>query len=129
MLMKWMWPWEKPKGKMWKLAFQATTHGNRLLPDSVFFNKTLLATQPFFYASILKIPHSGNKTSFWNNDWGLGILRDDYQMLFTYARNPEITLPEALGENILSNLLMHNISEPAQTQLDKLDQSITNLDL
>lgn len=124
MLMKWCWHWAKLEEKLWKLIFHCTHWQSDLQPDSTLFTKTLKSAYPFFDISTIRKPGNGETIRFWLHEWGFGILKLRFPILFTYSIDPLITLSEVKQIQPFSLLFHGNLSERAILERENLQQQI-----
>lgn len=59
---------------------------------------------------------------FWNHDWGRGVLKFRFEILFTYTLNENVTLAETSEMTQLQQLFRSNMSPEAHEQLEMLQQ-------
>lgn len=122
MLIKWCWQWATNDPKLWKSIFQATSTMNQLIPVSDFFSQTLKEASAFFKISVQMQPHNGTRVQFWHHDWGRGVLKFRFEILYTYTLNENVTLAEMSQMTQTQQLFRSTLSQEAQEQLQMLQQ-------
>lgn len=125
LLAKRYWYWSKPEMRLWKSAI-LITHEERPcnIPTCKFFQQSLRNLQGLMYANMKWSVGDGVFIQFWQHDWGLGILKDEFNVLFMEARDPYISLQEVL--NIQDLVSMFNMvgSLTFITQLSELQTKL-----
>lgn len=73
-------------------------------------------------ASILHTLGKGDSIMFWSHDWGTGILRHQFAILYTFVLEENVSVADALSVADLQTLFKPNLSQEAVTQLLQLHQ-------
>lgn len=96
LLAKWYWYWQKPESRLWKSIIQATHIFSRAsdLPDCRFFTQNLGNIIIFCESSMERILQSGERTKFWHQNWGHGILKNELPLLFEGAIDKGISVQQ-----------------------------------
>jgi mannosylglycoprotein endo-beta-mannosidase len=120
MLAKWYWQWNNPEKRIWKTIFQQTNNSLWPVPQSYFFSITLKAVYSFMDASILRIVGRGDSILFWGHNWGVGILKHEFQILYTYAIDQHQSLAQMASTRHIRHMFRGVLSEEAEEQLNSL---------
>jgi hypothetical protein len=86
----------------------------------IFFNSCLTQVANFLDCFILRKIGSGLTIGFWIHDWGLGILKYQYSILFTFALDQNDTVALVANQNSFDQLFRATLSVQASDQLNEL---------
>jgi zinc-binding in reverse transcriptase len=122
LLAKWYWQWVSPQTKLWKNALQNMNNGTSWhhLNATHFFNSCLTQVANFLDCFILRKIGSGLTIGFWIHDWGLGILKYQYSILFTFVLDQNATVASVASQNSFDQLFHATLSVQASDQLNEL---------
>lgn len=131
LLAKWYWYWHKPEQRIWKVLVQATVAGERPsdLPRSKFFTMTLKNTREFCDTKMRKIIGNGENTLFWHHNWGHGILKYVFQLLYQKMDDPTISVSQALQPHFLQEIATKVDTDDEIAQFEKLQLIISTQDI
>lgn len=121
LLIKWHWKWTKPEQALWKPMFRYT--GAKEDKASPLFGKALKQAYQFCTVSFRHIVGDGRSILLWHQDWGLGILKHEYNSLYSHALDDNITLHDAINARPLATILksqltsIHGSNTAATSQL------------
>lgn len=89
---------------------------------SLPFWKGMKQVGPIFKSVTLFIPGNRNMVCFWLHDWGCGILKYNYPVLFSYVIHADIKLSSALQSfyDDMPIIFRENLSTQATSELTKL---------
>lgn len=66
----------------------------------------------------------GDSILFWCHNWGIGILKHEYQILFTYATDPQQSIAQMANTRHIRDLFRGVLSEEAEQQLTLVIQKL-----
>ena len=122
MLAKWCWQWISTKQKLWKTIVFTTSGDQHINPNTTLFSQTLNHASQFVLASTKREPVSGQGIDFWHDDWEIGRLNQQFQILHTFAINDHTTLERVTQNQYIESEFKENLSEQAQEELQQLIQ-------
>lgn len=95
-LSKWYWQWQAKEEKMWKSLFLSIycTQGTHGVHQSYFFRIQLKYVIGFCDCFIQRIVGQGNTIQLWDHDWGMGILKHNLSVLYSYTLQEDATLKQ-----------------------------------
>lgn len=101
------------------------------LPLTTVFAAISMEMKSFFNCSTKWALGDGGKISFWDHDWGLGVMRDCFQDLHTFSIDTDITLNQAVQalQNGIEILFHPTLSTTAQEELQQLCISLEGIQL
>lgn len=124
MLAKWYWQWTNPEKRLWKTIFQQTNQTLWPVPKSKFFNITLKDVYSFMDTSIMRIVGKGDSILFWGHNWGIGILKHEFKILYSYAIDQNQSIAQMSGARNIRELFRGVLSEEAEQELTQLIQNL-----
>ncbi|KAJ4780789.1 RNA-directed DNA polymerase (reverse transcriptase)-related family protein [Rhynchospora pubera] len=91
LLAKWYWKWHSSDQSCWR-ELLINLHGNSPTPPiNSPLSKSFQQLQPIINTITYFTITSGTFIQLWHQNWGLGILSSNFQVLFSYCLNPDIT--------------------------------------
>ncbi|XP_078169794.1 uncharacterized protein LOC144564134 [Carex rostrata] len=125
MLAKWYWQWANPERRLWKTIFNQTNQTLCPVPKSHFFNITLKNVYSFMDVSMLRIVGRGDTILFWSHNWGAGVLKGEFQILYTYAIDQNLSVAQVLNVRHIRELFKEVPSQEAAEQLTQLYEKLS----
>lgn len=118
MLAKWYWQWQSKEKKLWKSLFQRI-YGEQHdgICNSAFYQKNLKAVQFFCDCFILRTVGTGYTIKLWKQDWGIGIIKYKFEILYTFTTQKEATLQEFMQIQSVSSMFWSVLTDEANQQL------------
>jgi hypothetical protein len=129
LLMKLCWHWSRLQTNLWKPLLGQMGLTDKLMPAVELFQKMEKTVQPFWCISVCRIPGNELSISFWEHDWGCGILKNRFEVLYTFAEQKFRSLYKAVQEIGSGHLVNPELSDMAQTQLQTLQGELQVLQL
>lgn len=111
---------ERPVSEPILLHWHAWNRQIAPLPSTHLKNSTKFS-QCFF----LRMPKQGNTVRFWEQDWGLGVLKNKFDMLYTFSTQQQTSLQQALQLTDAAEQFRENLSLQATEQLQVFQRQIT----
>lgn len=84
-----------------------------MLPVAFLFSSTVNAILPLWNISIIRVAGNGTAISLWYHDWGMGILKNIYEVLHTYAIDDTITLAQTAQMGLIEGMFRTELSTQA----------------
>ncbi|KAJ1688822.1 hypothetical protein LUZ63_012977 [Rhynchospora breviuscula] len=131
LLTKWLWHWLSKRNNMWtKLVAATQLNSYSQIPEFTPLKLSFRELLPLLNVAINIHRGNGLSARFWQQDWGLGILRHSNSDLYSFAIDTNITLAHALKDWNRQDLLFNqaiSTSASALQQLANLSHELLSL--
>lgn len=127
MLAKWYWQWQTKEQRLWKDLFKTLYGdvGTQGVKGSYLFRIHLKQIYNLCENFIRRIPAQGDTVQFWNEDWGMGMLKYRLEILYTFVIQQDMTLAQFTQQSrfqINAQMFKPVLTEEAQEQMEILQE-------